>query len=225
MFNFTSKQLKIIKMKNLKLITLALILSTAIGCKDSKKAPEEKMPENQTAMATYSVINDSTKVAFTAYKTTEKAPVHGSFKEITLTNTKEGKTALEALDGTKFSIPVSSLFTNDATGTRDPKILKFFFGFLKNTELISGEFKVSEEKSCSIDVTLNGKTANIPLNYTENSDTSLSFDGVMNLENWDALAAVASINKACEALHTGADGVSKTWSEVAVHADVLLNKK
>jgi hypothetical protein len=51
-----------------------------------------------------------------------------------------------------------------------------------------------------------------------------SFDGVMNLENWDALAAVASINKACEALHTGKDGISKTWSEVAVHADVLLNK-
>jgi hypothetical protein len=47
----------------------------------------------------------------------------------------------------------------------------------------------------------------------------------MNLENWDALAAVASINKACEALHTGKDGISKTWSEVAVHADVLLNKK
>jgi hypothetical protein len=45
----------------------------------------------------------------------------------------------------------------------------------------------------------------------------------MNLENWDALAAVASINKACEALHTGKDGI-KTWSEVAVHADVLLNK-
>jgi hypothetical protein len=32
----------------------------------------------------------------------------------------------------------------------------------------------------------------------------------MNLENWDALAAVASINKTCEALHTGKDGVSKT---------------
>jgi hypothetical protein len=43
----------------------------------------------------------------------------------------------------------------------------------------------------------------------------------MNLENWDALAAVSSINKA---LHTGKDGISKTWSEVAVHADVLLNK-
>jgi len=47
----------------------------------------------------------------------------------------------------------------------------------------------------------------------------------MNLENWNALDAVSSINKACEALHTGADGVSKTWSEVAVQANVLLKKE
>ena len=212
-------------MKNLKLIALGMILITAIGCKDSKKDTEEKTLETQTIARTYNVVNDSTKVSFTAYKTTDKVAVGGSFKEITLTNTGEGKTAFEALNGTKFSIPVSSLFTNDATGTRDPKILKFFFGMLKDTELISGEFKVTGENTCSIDVNLNGKTTNIPLNYTSNSDTSLSFDGVMNLENWDGLAAVASLNKACAALHTGKDGVSKTWSEVAVHADVLLNKK
>ena len=95
---------------------------------------------------------------------------------------------------------------------------------MKDTELIKGTFKVATDNSCAIEVTLNGETATIPLQVTTNSDTSLSFDGVMNLENWDGLAAVASINKACEALHTGADGVSKTWSEVAVHADVLLNK-
>ena len=47
----------------------------------------------------------------------------------------------------------------------------------------------------------------------------------MDLENWNALDAVASINKACEILHTGKDGVSKTWSEVAVKAEVLLDKK
>tara|TARA_R110000868_G_scaffold57476_2_gene177421 strand:+ start:1613 stop:2251 length:639 start_codon:yes stop_codon:yes gene_type:complete len=211
-------------MKNLKLIALGMILITAIGCKDTKKSNEETTPESQTTATTYSLINDSTKVSFTAYKTTDKVAVGGSFKEITLTNSGQGKTGLEALNGTKFSIPVSSLFTNDATGTRDPKILKFFFGVMKNTELISGEFKVTGKNNCSIDLTLNGKTANIPLKYTENSDTNLAFDGVMNLENWDGLAAVASINKACEALHTGKDGISKTWSEVAVHADVLLNK-
>jgi hypothetical protein len=211
-------------MKKIKLIALGVILITAFSCKDSKKSTEDNTAETQKTEGTYSLVNDSTKVSFTAYKTTDKAAVGGIFKEITLTNTTEGETALGALNSTKFSIPVSSLFTNDATGTRDPKIIKFFFGVMKNTELISGEFKVSDENACSIDVTLNGKTANIPLKYTENSDTSLSFDGVMNLEDWDGLAAVASINKACEALHTGQDGISKTWSEVAVHADVLLNK-
>jgi hypothetical protein len=211
-------------MKKIKLIALGVILITAFSCKDSKKSTEDNTAETQKTEGTYSLVNDSTKVSFTAYKTTDKAAVGGIFKEITLTNTTEGETALGALNSTKFSIPVRSLFTNDATGTRDPKIIKFFFGVMKNTELISGEFKVSDENACSIDVTLNGKTANIPLKYTENSDTSLSFDGVMNLEDWDGLAAVASINKACEALHTGQDGISKTWSEVAVHADVLLNK-
>lgn len=211
-------------MKNLKLITLGMILITAIGCKDAKNSAEENTIEAQSTEATFSLVNDSTKVSFKAYKTTDKVAVGGTFKEITLTNSGQGKTALEALNGTKFSIPVSSLFTNDATGTRDPKILGFFFGVMKNTAVISGEFKVASDSTCSIDVTLNGTTSNIPLEITTNSDTSLSFDGVMNLENWDALAAVASLNKACEALHTGKDGVSKTWNEVAVHADVLLIK-
>ncbi|MCW2120712.1 hypothetical protein [Flavobacterium sp. 7A] len=211
-------------MKNLKLIAVGMILITAIGCKDAKKTEEKATDEVTATTGTFTVINDSTKVGFTAYKTTDKVAVGGQFKTITLTETKEGKTAFEALNGTKFSIPVSSLFTNDASGTRDPKILKFFFGMMKDTDMITGEFKVAADNTCSIDVTLNGKTANIPLKDTMNSDTNYAFDGVMNLENWDALGAIASINKACEALHTGKDGVSKTWSEVAVHADIQLAK-
>ena len=219
-------------MKRLKFVALSMIMISAVSCKDTKKETEVSTQEVETtatensapAEGTYTVINDSTKVSFTAYKTTDKVAVGGMFKEIKLTETAEGKTPLEALNGTKFSIPVASLFTNEVTGTRDPKILKFFFGVLKNTTNIEGEFKVAADKSCSIDVVFNGKTANIPMKYTNNGDTNASFDGVMNLENWDALGAVASINKACEALHTGKDGVSKTWSEVAVHADVAFNK-
>jgi hypothetical protein len=40
-------------------------------------------------------------------------------------------------------------------------------------------------------VLLNGKTATILLQFSKNSDISLSFDGVMNLKNGDALAAKA----------------------------------
>jgi hypothetical protein len=90
-------------------------------CKDSKKVLKVILQKQKTE-GTYSLVNDSTKVSFTAYKTTDKAAVGGIFKEITLTNTTEGETALEALNGTNFSIPVSSLFTNDATGTRILKL-------------------------------------------------------------------------------------------------------
>lgn len=212
---------KIQSMKKIALITLSLLVFAGFSCKDAKK---EKEQTEEAQVEQYSLVADSTKVSFTAYKTTEKKPVGGKFTTINITNATTGETALEALNGTKFSIPVSSLFTNDATGTRDPKLLEFFFGVMKNTELISGEFKATADNTCSIDVTLNGETANIPLTY-ENTGNAYTFKGVMNLENWNALDAVASINKACEALHTGADGVSKTWNDVAVQAQVLLEKK
>ncbi len=213
-------------MRTIKLTVLALFIVATYNCKDFKKGYEDgmKAAEAEAAAEQFSLVKDSTKVSFTGYKTTEKKPVGGKFMKINITESNSGTTALEAMNGTTFSIPVSSLFTNDATGTRDPKLLEFFFGVMENTELISGVFKVSDGEKCSIDVTMNGKTANIPLTTQKTSETTYTFDGVMQLENWDALDAVASINKACEVLHTGTDGVSKTWSDVAVQAEVLLQK-
>jgi hypothetical protein len=212
-------------MKKIAFMFISAMLIVFTSCKDIKKSQESTNLETSSETTEmFSLVKDSTKVSFTAYKTTEKLPVNGKFEKINFTKTKSGSTAIDALNGTEFSIPVSSLFTNDATGTRDPKILEFFFGVMKNTELISGVFKVENEQS-SIDITLNGETQNIPLTYEMDGDSKITFNGVMELENWNALDAVSSINKACEVLHTGKDGVSKTWSEVALKAEVLLQKK
>ena len=203
-------------MKKITFTFLSALVILISSCKDSKKNQDNKDVEVAAKSSEmFSLIPDSTKVSFTAYKTTEKLPVGGRFQKINFTKTNSGETAMEALNGTEFSIPVSSLFTNDPTGTRDPKILEFFFGVMKNTELISGIFKVENNKS-SIDITLNGETQNIPLSYEMNGDSKITFKGVMDLENWNALDAVSSINKACAVLHTGKDGISKTWSEVAL---------
>lgn len=211
-------------MKKIAFACLGLLLITGVSCKNTKKEKEGQAIEAEAASEKFSLVQDSTVVSFTAYKTTEKLPVGGKFTKINFSNTHTGSTAMEALKGTKFSIPVSSLFTNDATGTRDPKILEFFFGVMENTEFISGEFKAIGADEYAIDVTLNGSTQSIPLEYKKTGDNRYSFTGVMNLENWNALEAVSSINKACEALHTGKDGISKTWSEVAVKADVLIQQ-
>lgn len=209
-------------MKEIKLALLGLALIASYNCKETKKESSEEVKE--VSADQFSLVSDSTKVSFTAYKTSEKLPVGGTFTKINITQSDSGTTALDAMNGTTFTIPVSSLFTNDPTETRDPKIIEFFFEAMTNTTLISGVFKVSDDEKCSIDVSLNGKTENIPLEAVMTSGNSYTFNGVMDLESWDALAAVSSLNKACEALHTGADGVSKTWSEVAVKAEVILQK-
>ncbi|WP_258097325.1 YceI family protein [Marinoscillum pacificum] len=213
-------------MKKLGILCLGTVLLTA-ACTTSPKESSSAQEETTEVASTdnsYAIVAGSAKANFTAYKTTDKLPVGGTFKTINITKSGEGETALKALDGTEFSIPVSSLFTNDATGTRDPKILEFFFGVMTDTENITGTFKLGENDSSSIEVKLNGVTASIPLTYEVSGD-EYTFKGVMELENWSALDAVASINKACEALHTGSDGVSKTWSEVAVEAIVTVSKK
>ena len=212
-------------MKKINLLTLGVLLILGFSCKQANKESTQQQKESKELVGDiFTLIKDSTKVSFTAYKTTEKLPVGGKFMKVDIKDSKSGATALDALNGTTFSIPVSSLFTNDATGTRDPKLLEFFFGAMKNTEMISGVFKKDVDNKCSIDVTLNGETADIPLDYTLNSEKSITFNGTMNLEDWNALEAIASINKACKELHTGKDGISKTWSDVAVQAQVQLQK-
>lgn len=85
-------------------------------------------------------------------------------------------------------------------------------------------FNVENEK-CSINVTLKGETQKIPLKYITIGDTKINFNGAMGLESWDAMEAIKAINKAYEVLCTGKDGISKTWSKVALKAEVMLKKQ
>ncbi len=206
-------------MKKIKLLAISFLVLTVYSCKEVKK---EKEKVDEANAITYTVSQDSTKINFTAYKTTAKKPVGGKFTKINIKNAKAASSAIEALDGLEFSIPVSSLFTNDATGTRDPKIKEFFFGVMDNTEFITGTFKFDSEHKCYIDLKLNGVLAKFPIECIVTEDRYVTFKGILNLGNWNALGAVASLNKVCEVLHTGDDGISKTWSEVAIEASTYL---
>jgi hypothetical protein len=39
----------------------------------------------------------------------------------------------------------------------------------------------------------------------------------MYLDNWNAQHAVDSLNIVCKDLHKAADGISKTWNDVAIN--------
>lgn len=199
-----------------KIYVLSLILLIMVFVSSCKK--NEKKEVNQIEK-TYSVIADSTKINWTAYKTTAKVPVNGKFAEISIENVKKDSTALGALNGLKFKIPVSSLITNDTI--RDKKLKEYFFGAMKNSSVITGTVHINKDNASTVDLTLNGITRELPIAYIV-ADNKVTIIGNMELDNWQAKAALEALNVVCKDLHTGEDGITKTWSDVKIEVIAIL---
>jgi hypothetical protein len=201
-------------MKKIYLLPLVLLTMTLLNsCKKNVKT------EPEPAEKTYSVMADSTTINWTAYKTTAKVPVKGQFSEVTIENAKKDSTVLGALNGLKFKIQVSSLFTNDTI--RDGKLKKYFFGSMKSTSFINGTVHLNLENTSTVELTMNGITRELPVAYII-TDNKVTIVGNMDLDNWQAKAALEALNIVCKDLHTGDDGISKTWSDVKIEVVTVL---
>jgi len=208
-------------MKKISILFLATAISLA-SCKNEKKETTTATSPEATTAVKYVVKPEATSVNWTAYKTTEKKPVGGEFKILRF-DEKTGATPEEALNNLSFSIPVSSVFTNDATNTRDAKIKTSFFGAMLDTELLKGTITYNNGAYTAA-ITMNGVTSDLPLEVKITEERRVVMTGVMNLKDWNALDALESLNKVCFDLHKGADGVSKTWEDVAIEVKTFLRE-
>src|SRR5690606_18071394 len=104
-----------------------------------KETPQEadsnEVKKELTCSWSYS--NEATTVNWTAYKFTEKAGVKGAFDSIRIQANSGSADLKSLLSEASFEIPVSSV--NTANPDRDQKIRKFFFGNLKNSDLLKGK--------------------------------------------------------------------------------------
>ena len=198
------------------LVLLFITVTVVISCKKNVKV------ENPLTAKMYTVLADSTIISWTAYKTTAKVPVKGQFSELIIENAKKDSTMLGALNGLKFKIPVNSLFTNDTL--RDGKLKKFFFGSMQNTNFIKGVLHMNNENTSMVELTMNGITRELPIAYIV-TDQKVTIVGNMELDNWQAKAALEALNLVCKDLHTGDDGISKTWSDVKIEVIIVLNNE
>lgn len=206
----------------MKKITLFILIFGMSFHFTSCQTEEKKVltPKKQVSLAAFSLQEAKNSIEWVAYKTTDKIPVKGRFKKVSITKNGEGASAREAINGAEFSIPVSSLFTADSS--RDYKLKKFFFGVMDNTKLLSGVLNLSDKTNGVARITMNGITANLPFTYTL-KEKQFKLTATMNLDDWSAQKAVESINMACKELHKGKDGVSKTWSEVGIDITTTFN--
>ncbi|CAM1372419.1 YceI family protein [Tenacibaculum xiamenense] len=200
------------------LVCFAMIQITSCK-KEANNTTEQKEVTVEKKQAAFSLQNAENTISWTAYKTTDKVPVKGHFKKVNITSGGEGDTAKEAINNAEFSVPVSSIFTNDSS--RDFKIRKFFFGVMDKTELLSGKLVLENDSIGNTDITMNGVTKNLPFNYTLNGKT-FNLKATMKIGDWKAEKALDSLNTVCKDLHKGADGVSKTWDDVAIEITTVF---
>jgi len=200
-------------LKNITTIAFSILMSfVIISCKkEVKKEP-----------AQFSVEQKTITVKWTGYKTTDKKAVNGEFKEIIVSNTKNSSSAIEALNGAQFEIPISSL--DSGNEERDGKLKQLFFGIMDATLSLTGTLHLNNDGTGNINLKMNGIQKEIPLTFVVSAQL-VELEGTMNLDDWNAQPALASLAKACFELHKGPDGESKTWNEVTVGAAIYLSKK
>ncbi|WP_196886711.1 YceI family protein [Aureivirga sp. CE67] len=198
----------------------AATLTSFVACKNEVTKKVEGENTEQREESNVQLDPSKTKITWTAYKTTEKKPVSGTFKEITISNNNKATNVREALNGAHFSIPVSSIYSKDSI--RDSKLQKFFFNVMENTELLSGDITVENDSMGYIALKMNGMSEKLPFHYVAENKDNAELHATLDLNKWNAQAAVEALNKACFDLHKGADGVSKTWSEVTIKASTSI---
>lgn len=207
------------KMKKISILLITLSLSI-LSCKNDKKKSNIDSTTEVETTEKFVVKSEATSVKWTAYKTTEKKGVGGEFSVLKFEN-KSGSTPEDALNNLNFSIPISNLITKDES--RDLKIKTSFFGSMLDTEFIKGTIK-NRNNQYLASLTMNGVTKDLPLDITITDERRVSLKGVMQLKDWNALGALAALNKICFDLHKGPDGVSKTWEDVAIEVNTFLRK-
>lgn len=202
-----------------KSVILSLFLICALvftSCKSEKKnAPKEEVVVTKSIKkAPFSLKFADHAIKWTAYKTTAKVPVNGKFDKVEIKGGGNGNSVKEAINGAEFSVKISSIFTSNKS--RDYKIRKFFFQVMNDPELLSGKFVIENDTKGYTQLKMNGIEQNLPFTYTIEKNT-FSMKSTMDINKWNAKNALESLNKACYDLHKGEDGVSKTWSEVALN--------
>ena len=106
---------------------------------------------------------------------------------------------------------------------RNGKVAAHFFETIE-TETIEGSIKsLGDNGKAIIEIEMNNIAVEIEGDYSLNG-SAFKFESIIDVSAWNALSGISALNKICEELHTGEDGVSKLWSEVKLTLQTKLNK-
>lgn len=180
----------------------------------------------------FEAVKDSAFLEWTAFKTTEKLPVKGTFKDLNLIKIRKDKRkALTLEDWMKshsFAINIKSVDTDNPE--RDKTLFDNFFNLMKTSlkhlpgdKFINGKVKSIDSKSGTLVATINMNSVqrDIPMSF-KFAENTLELTGSLDILDFSLKEAHKALHKACFELHKGSDGVSKTWTQVDLKGRIKL---
>ncbi len=213
-------------MKKSTFVLMIMSLFVLASCSNSEPKTAEKEEATAEKACTYSISKaNPVTLSWTAYKTMAKVGVGGKFTKFSFTKGQPAASIAENIKGREFKILTDS--TDTGKPERDAKIVKYFWAKMADAQRISGSIKDAsgDEQSgkATFSIRLNGEEHDANFTYKVGAETVV-FEGEIDLNDWHAGEAVASLNEACKKLHTGDDGVSKTWPNVSIKIEAGYSK-
>jgi hypothetical protein len=178
----------------------------------------------------YQMDPSTLKVNWTAFKTTEKVAVQGTVHEVKVVAPKKAKSLSSFLKGVAGSGAFDAAEkSNSGNPGRDQTVFqKFFSLFAKKGQFKGGFATVKGDDTAgkmNLSMSVNSKKGVVPMEYKLGADGVFEATGSFDMLDFGMKNAHASIHQACEELHKGKDGVSKTWTEIGLKITAVIKKE
>lgn len=217
-----------------KFLPIFLLSITLFSCQEEKKEETKKNNEVEKFVfeqdCTYRIDIGKAQANWTAFKLAEKVGVNGTFTAISI-DPKKADSPEGILEGLVANVHTSSVNTTDVD--RDKKIVNSFFLTMTDSSQISAQFanvSVTEKKDgtvkgdVEIEFTMNSNTIKSPAKFMFDG-SKLMVNGAINVNDFNAQASLAELNKVCEEKHRGDGDKAVTWPDVQFSLSAPLLKK
>ncbi len=210
-------------MRNFILLIPALCLTTASWANPQVSSKPSK------AECFYQLDPATVKVTWTAFKTTEKVGVNGNLNEVKVVTPKKAKSLSVLLKGVNGSGGFDDVKKSESGNPgRDQTLFEKFFSLLSKKGQFKGGFATikgdDQAGKLNLMLSVNSKKGIVPMDYKLAADGAFEATGSFDMLGFGMEKAHASIHQACEQLHKGKDGVSKTWTEVGLKIAATIQK-
>ena len=182
--------------RTFKLFMVVLLPFAMIACA-SEDENQTKVEETEVVEeCNYTYDSDASSVMWTAFKTTARAAVGGSFDSVMVDVPDSNSSVIEALRNASFTIYTESVKTNNPA--RDLTIQKYFFGTLADNGRIEGKIKIvkgdNTAGSGTVNLKINGISRDIGFKYSE-QDNLITIKTKISLSSFEGEAAIKSLNE------------------------------